>query len=170
MGSNHHHVSTRFRTLVAQWTNKGVGQRGLSGPRPGATVLFLDFDGVMHPAESGSFCNMQSLEHVLEACPAVDVVLSTNWRINASLHYLMDIFPVHIRHRVVGVNPLIEDAHPEREVECRAYLVKSGVSCAVALDDDASLFSPACPFLFQVDRYVGLDAAASERLIARLAP
>jgi hypothetical protein len=39
----------------------------------------------------------------------------------------------------------------------------------IALDDDASLFSPGSPLLMLVDRYVGLDAAQVTALIHRIA-
>jgi hypothetical protein len=79
-----------------------------TGPRPGASVLYLDFDGVMHPAECGSFCNAPFLQRVLESCPEVDVVLSTNWRINADPEQLPSHFPSDIRFRVVDVTPSSE--------------------------------------------------------------
>lgn len=131
-------------------------------------MLFLDFDGVLHPAESGSFSQMPLLIELLKACPNVDVVLSTNWRLNAEQPYLLDIFPHEIQHRIVGVTPVIEGDIYERERECLEYCMAHSIANAVALDDDSSLFSPLCPFLFLVDRYVGLDASASIALIQRL--
>jgi hypothetical protein len=144
---------------VAPWT----------GPRPGACVLFLDFDGVMHPAECGSFCNTPFLQRVLESCPDVDVVLSTNWRINADPEQLRSHFPSDIRSRVVDVTPVLGDGPYERQRECEGYIAEKKVGFAIALDDDASLFPPGSPLLMLVDRYVGLDAAQATALICRIA-
>lgn len=138
------------------------------GPRRGATVLFLDFDGVMHPAESGSLALMPNLIRLLLAAPEVDVVLSTNWRLNASRDYLLDLFPVEIRHRIAGVTPEAEEGAFERERECEEYLARHSIDRAVAVDDDASLFSPSWHRLFLVDRYQGLTAEQAERLIGFL--
>lgn len=139
------------------------------GPRPGASVLFLDFDGVMHPAENGSFCNLPNLQRALASCPEVDVVLSTNWRINSDPEKLLSNFPCEIRSRVVDVTPVLGEGPYERQSECEAYIADKQVRFAIVLDDDASLFSPGWPLLMLVDRYVGLDAVQATALIYRLA-
>lgn len=138
------------------------------GPRPGSSILFLDFDGVMHPAESGSFTNLPHLMRVLESCPHVDLVLSTNWRINATRDQLLSHFPPSIHSRIAGVTPVLGDGVSERQRECEAYLAGVHIRHAVALDDDASLFDRGSTILMLLDRYVGLDAAQATSLIYRL--
>lgn len=138
------------------------------GPRRGATVLFLDIDGVLHPAESGSLRNVGNLVGILHDHPELDVVISSNWRINASRQYLVGLFPLAIQHRIVGVTPIVEHGRFERELECIGYCRANNVTSAIALDDDSTLFSGDCPFLFHLDRYRGLDQNAAVRLRHRI--
>lgn len=142
---------------------------GWPGPRTGAGVLFLDFDGVMHPAESGTFCNLPHLDRVLSSFPSIDVVLSTNWRINASREQLLSHFPTSMRSRVVDVTPVTSELAFERQRECEAYIADKCIPFAIALDDDPSLFAPGSSLLMLLDRYVGLDSAGATALIYRLA-
>ena len=50
-------------------------------------ILFLDFDGVLHPEpcdEDGEpFCNLPALEAILRDFPAVEIVISSMWRFDA---------------------------------------------------------------------------------------
>ena len=63
------------------------------GLTPGTPVLFLDFDGVMHPydpfviedpfgvaADAGHFCWLPLLTDALAAYPAVRIVVTSDWR------------------------------------------------------------------------------------------
>lgn len=49
-------------------------------------ILFLDFDGVMHPNHQPNllFVRVPRLALWLEAWPAVDVVISSSWCVNRS--------------------------------------------------------------------------------------
>lgn len=141
-----------------------VGQARWRGPRPGAVVVFVDVDGVLHRAENGSLEFAPLLARVLLACPHADVVFSTNWHINAPLEYLVNLLPPEVQDRVAGVTGVVEGQRFERELECREYAEKYGVVQFVAVDEDATLFSPGCHFLFKTDRYDGLNDEAGARL------
>ena len=45
------------------------------------SILFLDFDGVLHPGNRGTFERAPMLEMWLLKHPEVDVVISSSWRI-----------------------------------------------------------------------------------------
>lgn len=145
-------------------TAPDVEQSPWRGPRPGAVVVFVDVDGVLHRAENGSLEFAPVLARVLLACPHADVVFSTNWRINASPEYLVNLLPPEVQDRVAGVTGVVEGQRFERELECMEYAEKHGVVQFVAVDDDATLFSPRCHFLFKTDRYDGLNDEAGARL------
>lgn len=128
-------------------------------------VLFLDFDGVMHRAENGSFERMDVLEGLMAERQDLCIVLSTSWRLNTTPDYLRDFFPRSLQQRIYGVTPDLSDGHPnQRERECLAWAEQNGVGRFIAIDDDASLFSHNCSFLFLTDRYTGLDASAKADL------
>lgn len=145
-------------------TTSDVEQARWRGPRPGAVVVFVDIDGVLHRAENGSLEFAPVLARVLLACPNADVVFSTNWRINASPEYLINLLPPEVQGRVAGVTGVVEGQRFERELECLEYAMEHGVAQFVAVDDDATLFSPGCHFLFRTDRYDGLNDEAGARL------
>lgn len=63
---------------------------------------------------------------------------------------------------------MIESQQYEREIECRRYADHHGVTQFVAVDDDATLFSPGCHFLFKTERYDGLNDEAGIRLSTRI--
>lgn len=134
-----------------------------------ALILFLDFDGVMHRAENGSFERMPQLSRLLAEHPDLVVVLSTNWKVNAAPERLLALFPAELRGHVVGVTPDLADGSPfQRERECVAWAKARGLGRYIALDDDPSGFSEGCPFLVLTDRYVGLDEEAVARCSAAL--
>lgn len=110
------------------------------------------------------------LARALLACPHADVVFSTNWRINASPEYLVNLLPPEVQDRVAGVTGVVDgqrfelDLELELELECREYAEKYGVVQFVAVDDDAKLFSPGYHFLFKTDRHDGLNDDAGALL------
>jgi hypothetical protein len=55
-------------------------------------ILFLDFDGVLHRGTTGTFRKMPLLDQLLQRVPSLAIVLSTNWRHDASLEDLRDYF------------------------------------------------------------------------------
>lgn len=135
-----------------------------------AKLVFLDFDGVMHRAENGSFERLPQLETLLAQLPDAMVVISSNWRINASRQYLLSHFPPALHSRIVGVTPQMPDGNPaQRERECRRFAEHLAIRHYVAIDDEANLFSTNCGFLIQTDRYEGLVDSVVEQCVARLA-
>ena len=136
-------------------------------------ILFLDFDGTTHPepAYAGDlFCRLPLIAEVLREFPAVQIVISSAWRLwspdeSAALGILRENFPEDLRPRVVGVTPngmnlgnvFSELAAYPRERECRAWLKARRVPATpwMVLDDRAALFRPDCPNLMLVDTDYG---------------
>lgn len=147
-----------------------------------AVILFLDFDGVLHPEPSGDegvFCRVSLLWQILRACPEAQVVFSTSWR---SLHRpeeLMDFATFgggeDLAHRFIGSTPSIiqeRDANIvgrvyNREAECLEWLRHHGANRPwLALDDYAVDFRG--PNLYLVDRRTGLTEADVAAIIGVL--
>jgi len=112
-------------------------------------VLFLDFDGVLHPVGGGSsqFTRLPLLEALLRepGLAHVRIVISSTWRDMHSLKRLQQFFSPDLRERVIGVTPVPDEysSDHERYEEIRAWLDENGeVAAWAALDDDVDGFPP----------------------------
>jgi len=81
-------------------------------------LLFLDFDGVLHPvfprsdlppSESEPFCYMPRFAEVLREFPDIEIVITSTWRLHRGIEQLRQNFPADLRSRVVGVTPALVD-------------------------------------------------------------
>ena len=77
-------------------------------------ILFLDFDGVLHPVRSNIddiFCRTPLLDQFLiHEMPEWRIVLSTSWREPHSMDELLDFIPESLHHRILGTT--VPDNHP----------------------------------------------------------
>ncbi len=140
-------------------------------------VLFLDFDGVLHPDPCFDgrrmFEQVPRLTTVLDEFPEARIVLTTSWRSAKTLAQLCDPLGTALAARVAGVTPHFShfsaparyQPYP-RHAECLQWLAARGDTGAewVALDDRASLFAPDCDQLIECDSTRGLDDAGAGRL------
>jgi hypothetical protein len=147
-------------------------------------ILFLDFDGVLHPAanahSSGSdlFCSLHLLEGVLRQVPHVEVVISSSWRECHGLAELREFFAQDLRDRIIDVTPLRFTASKlpreavgfKRHAECMDWLRRRRAAETrwIAIDDQPWLWAPLCPHLLLIDGSVGLTASDAQELLARL--
>jgi len=134
-------------------------------------LVFLDFDGVLHPCTAGTFIYVDRFEAFLRKHPCIRVVLSTSWRVDYGWHDLMALFSPDLRERFVGATPQLDDSlRAVREQEIHAWLRDNGCLKLewVALDDDASLFTAHCHQLVRCETVRGLRAAQLEQIEAKL--
>lgn len=149
------------------------------------SVLFLDFDGVLHPygcTIDRYFCRVQSLEVWLRERPEIDVVVSSSWRENHPLDELRCFFDEDMQERIVGVTPILKRAFGDtmasdeplppyaRELEVRQWLRECGEPWRhwAVLDDQAWLFKPFNHQLVLCRGDVGLTDAELEAVDAVL--
>jgi len=146
---------------------------------PDRTVLFLDFDGVLHPAGahrgSGDLVKLPLLEAFLRepAYQALGIVISSTWREAYPLQRLRAFFSEDLRTRILGATPVLDeyDSDYPRYEEIKAWLDRHfGYSTWVALDDDVEGF-PGHRRKTEVftDSRVGLTAADLDALRLLLA-
>lgn len=116
------------------------------------TILFLDFDGVLHPAGGAAaderFSRLPLLEALLREpeFQQVAVVIASTWREAYSLTSLARYFAEDIRPRIIGVTPTLEDDNDDeflRYREIRAWLNHHPeVQRWAVLDDAVDEFPP----------------------------
>lgn len=138
-------------------------------------LLFLDFDGVLHPAgcDPGRYlCCLPLLESTLRAAPPVGIVISSTWQEAYSIKALKARFSPDIGARILG-GTLVAD--PDREEETRYGQIRRflrwkdwGALPWLALDDAAHEFPDGCAQLIQCAAEQGLDAATAGVLLERL--
>ncbi len=144
-------------------------------------VLFLDIDGVLHPAICSSdadlLCRRPLLEAVVRECPQVEIVISSTWRESRTLPQLQALFSADISARIIGVTPVWQAIQDEasmetyvRQAEIEAWLRQAGRVREpwVALDDLPSLFRPFLPNLVLSDPMTGLTEEICATLRQRL--
>lgn len=151
-------------------------------------ILFLDFDGVLHPENLNSrqslLCHLPLLEVVLREFPQVEVVISSTWRLKWLDPYLATTelrkhFSPDIAQRVVGVNPhyahLDPNATPDslfayprhREIVAWLRANRPPGTTWVALDDRAYWFKPFLGNLLETDPETGLTVRDLDELRRR---
>lgn len=142
-----------------------------------ATILFLDFDGVLHPypyKAGEAFAAVPQLLAVLDDFPSVEVVVSSSWRLLRHSRAWLEV-PEALRERITGHTPEIRRREhgmhtgalsPLRHAEILRYLADSGdrERSWVALDDDERLFPPECPNLILCAEGFGEAEAIKLRL------
>jgi len=139
-------------------------------------ILFLDFDGVLHPElhDVEVFCRVELLWKILRACPEVEVVFSTSWRELHSFNEMLDFVTCNggedLASRFLGITPVLphsEDSH-HRETECLTWLRDNKQeNCPwLALDDTDFWFVG--PNLYLVNHETGLTEGDAEAIVERL--
>lgn len=144
-------------------------------------ILFLDFDGVLHPQYDGEptpadvvFCHLPRFELILRDYPAVDVVISSTWRHQFPIEYIKARFSPDIAGRILGGTPQLaspdEYAPDLREREILAWLAASGRTNEpwLALDDAVWQFKQHRSRVVGCVGYRGLDDAVELRLRSAL--
>lgn len=145
-------------------------------------VLFIDMDGVLHPAicyePTQLLCRRPMLEEVLRKHPDVDVVISSTWRNERTLADLRALFSPDIASRIVGITPRWQDFQNEAsfgtyvrqaEIEHWMRLASRAWEGWLAVDDQVHLFQPFCKNLVRTDPDTGLTEESCALLLKRLA-
>ena len=152
-------------------------------------ILFLDFDGVLHPEKVNSqeplLCRLPLVEEVFREFPQVEIVISSTWRLRwqdpeIAVQEMRKHFSTDIALRVAGVTPSCLDLDwwtaPDglflypRHWECETWLRahRPPGTPWLALDDRAYGFRPFCKNLMIVNCDTGFVAADGKKLRERL--
>lgn len=134
-------------------------------------VLFLDFDGVLHPDPPTStaplFCRVPLLADWLAQHREVSLVMSSTWRTERSLNQLRALVPP-LLDRILGVTPDLPAESFQRQIECEAWMRDHAQPWTqwFALDDRPWNFRPFEKRLILVERSTGIQAEDLSRLTA----
>ena len=145
-------------------------------------ILFLDFDGVLHPEQDREptpaeeiFCHLPRFEAVMREFPTVEIVISSMWRYQFTLDQLRARFSPDIAARIIGTTPQTERIDEEyrparREGEILDWLAAAGRNNEtwIALDDAIWQFQQHRDMLVECVWYVGFDDQTAARLRFKL--
>lgn len=137
-------------------------------------LLFLDFDGVLHPFHrpSGVFSLLPYFEHAMRSLPHVDIVISSAWRETHGVDELRALFSPDIAQRIIDVTPVLDLLEHQyvRETEIAVWRRKAGREHEywAAIDDTETFFSPRCRNLILVDPSTGFTGETEKELYRRL--
>jgi hypothetical protein len=100
-------------------------------------VLFLDFDGVLHPASGDSVPEFSKADALASAMQgyACEIVISSTWRFHYGLDQLKDFLPAGLAERVIGTTGEDPRSHFSRHDSILAWLAQSDAVDWRALDD-----------------------------------
>ena len=152
-------------------------------------IVFLDFDGVLHPEsvkrQEPLLGRLPLIEEVLREFPRAEIVISSTWRLrwrepDIAVQEMRRHFAADIAPRVVGVTPSHLDLDwrvapsglflYQRHWECETWLRASRAPGTpwLALDDRSGWFRPFCQNLMVFDSETAFTPAHSGQLRTRL--
>jgi len=121
-------------------------------------LLFLDFDGVLHPSHltgESPFSRAHLLEETL-AQFSPKIVISSSWRFTHNLEKLQKTVPAHISSLIIGATgQAVIGKHP-RFTEIQNYLSGYGPVDWKALDDSYWEFPNPCLRLIRCNPNTGI--------------
>ena len=135
-------------------------------------LLFLDFDGVLHPASAHQSAPFSRAPLLVEALAEQDVgiVVSSSWRFGYAFDELRCFLPEGLAERVIGTTGGAYIGEHARYHEILGWLRDRGIwPDWRALDDAAFEFPESCPELIHCDPNVGLDGDGVSRIVRWLA-
>lgn len=153
-------VETRHPSVDGMFARK-------TGPDVPGPILFLAFDGVLHPFHDGTFSKLDMLEKLLREFPQVSLVICSEWKESNELEVLLSFFSDDIAKRVIGTTPHLPHAIKQDEIEAFLNTLPRTVPW-LAMDDDVALFKPGDCHLISTHAETGLDEHSLAELRCKL--
>jgi hypothetical protein len=146
------------------------------------TILFLDFDGVLHPyspwphddaVRSQYFIHLPRLESVLRDFAEVQVVIASDWRLYHPLEKLRTFFSEDIRPRVSGTTALerpTSEGLGQRQLQAEQYLRQHNLVHTpwLAVDDTPTNYLASAHVVLCEDRFGTREEAALRRILKQI--
>ena len=128
-------------------------------------LLYVDFDGVLHPTSGKDlFCRMYLLEEALFGKDC-QIIISSSWRFHQPFTYLLGLFPESLRGQVAGVTGDAFVGRWPRHSEILIDVSNRGAQGRWrALDDSWIEFPKDCPELIRCNPNSGMGSKESAEL------
>ncbi len=126
-------------------------------------IIFLDFDGVLHPVlcqPEKIFCRKQIFEDAIRELKEVEIVISSSWRHQYEFEELLNFFSVDIQKLITGCTRSVDDSKaPNRFEEIMDYLIHNKITDRpwIAIDDSRNEFPEFCLNLVLCNRHKGFS-------------
>lgn len=133
-------------------------------------ILFLDFDGVLHPSlprQNERFALAPMLSKTLDGYDC-DVVVSSSWRFQLDTAQLRLLLPKPLSARIVGFTGEAISGRFARHREIQAWIKRHSPCDWRALDDSAFEFPSPCPELIHCDGGRGVTSKELSAIVAWL--
>ena len=130
-------------------------------------VIFLDFDGVMHPtsATPEKFFSCASILADAIGDAECEIIISSSWRHHHTLDEIIGMLPETLQHLVQGTTGEAFIGRYPRYNEILTYANNNGLgSDWRALDDSWIEFPPNCSKLIQCNPNIGLGRKQADYL------
>lgn len=134
-------------------------------------ILFLDFDGVLHPVlDEDKFQHMDRFLRLLDDYPEVKIVISSSWRHVLDYGVMKGMLERHEDKFLGTTRDVLEQENDcTRLLEILSWIEDHGYSGPwLAIDDAVSEFPLDYPNLFLCKSEVGLNEETVEKLRQRL--
>lgn len=130
-------------------------------------ILFLDFDGVLHPGNGSDgrlLCRAKDLDIAISAFE-IRIVVSSSWRFHMDMDEILSLLPTDIARRVVGATGDPHIGKWPRFNEIRTWMDRHAEFADWRALDDAQLeFPKPCKQLIACDPRTGFGAIQANKL------
>ncbi|MBU3613286.1 hypothetical protein ICN46_00050 [Polynucleobacter sp. Latsch14-2] len=123
-------------------------------------ILFLDFDGVLHPSSLGTDPLFSKASLLSMALYDIDIpiVISSSWRFTHSMKELKEKLPSEISKKIVDVTgPAVMGKHPRYNEIVNYLATQKDIADWRALDDSYWEFPSTCPQLIRCNSNTGIN-------------
>jgi hypothetical protein len=144
-------------------------------------ILFLDFDGVLHPetlSDKNYFSNVDLFEKTIANQPELKIVISSTWRLKHDLAEMQNYFSKETASRIIDITPEFSKIIKcpddlvaySRHAEINEWLRINSKPWEkwIAIDDRPYLFKPFIKNLVICDRLIGFDLKAQKTLLNKI--
>ena len=144
----------------------GSRRHDRAGPQDSTRLLFLDFDGVLHPSEASPnfplFCWLPILERLLLPHREVVILVHSTWRYDHTNHELSELLGT-LSARFAGSAP----RGPREQVIGTVLQANLGqVLDYLVLDDDIKAFQGSSLNVLATDPHLGLSSEATQAALS----